>query len=581
VALQALSDANLVPAVIAETVGARVDLAAHLHARRTLLLLDSLEHLLPAAPALADLLAECAELRLLVTSRAPLRIAAEHELPLEPLPEREASTLFVERARAAGRRIDADETVARICRRLDNLPLALELAAARTRLLDPRALLARLDRRLPVLTGGRRDAPERQRTLRATIAWSHDLLDEDAQSLFARVAVFAGSFALEAVEEVCDADLDALGALVELSLLKPVEDARFVLLETIREFGLERLEESGEDASVRDRHAAHFLAVAERLARRRGDPEALERLGKDHDDIRAALAWLHARGEIERELRLAVAASQFRWIRGHQREQRRVLTEALAAARDADAAVRADARAALAFVSFFLGDREEWRRSADESLALARAVDDPHRIEWALRVRAFGEPDLGERRRLLAEAEAITRSLGDNGALAWVLHTLGMTALEERRYHEARARLEECVSLNRALGRAFETANALSDLGFVALADERYDDARRVLRESLRAALDIGANDLAASCLVWIAAVALAYGDGARAAQLLGAAARVRDETGTIFEPVSRPFAERTEADTRRAVGAAFEREWEAGRGLTPGEAAALALGES
>jgi tetratricopeptide (TPR) repeat protein len=471
--------------------------------------------------------------------------------------------------------------VTAICRRLDNLPLALELAAARTRVLEPPALLGRLDRALPVLTGGRRDAPERQRTLRATIAWSHDLLDVDARRLFARIGAFAGTFSLEAVEEVCDAGLDALTALVELSLLKPGGEGRFVLFETIREYALEQLEESGEPAAVRGRHADFFLAFAERVSRKRGTAESLAALGRDHDNIRAALAWLHATGDVERELRLAVAVNQLRWVRSHLREQRHLLIEALARADDVDVGVRADARASLALAAFFLGDLDEWRRSADESLELARALGDDRRTEWALRVRTFGEHDLAERRRLLGEAEELTRRFGDDGALAWVLHMIGLTAAEEGAYAEARARLEESLALNRALGRAFETANTLSDLGFVAVSDGRYEPARDVLREALRIGLDLGADDLAACCLVWIAAVALGYADATRAARLLGAAASVFARTGTVFEANYAPLVDRTNAEVRRALGRSFEREWEAGKALSLEQAAAVALGES
>ena len=579
--LQALGDADLVLATVAETVGARADVAAHVRDRRMLLLLDSLEHLLPAAPALAQLVAECPELRLLVTSRAPLRIAAEREVPLEPLAAAGASALFVELARAAGRRLEPDETVAMICRRLDNLPLALELAAARTRVLEPGALLGRLDRALPVLTGGRRDAPERQRTLRATIAWSHDLLDGHARRLFARIGAFAGTFSLDAVEEVCDADLDALAALVELSLLKPVGEGRFVLLETIHEYALEQLEESGELAATRGRHADFFLAFAERVSRERGTADSLAALGREHDNIRSALTWLHATGDVERELRLAVAVNQFRWVRSHLREQRHLLVDALANAQEVGRGVRADARAALAQVAFFLGDLDEWRRSADESLDLARSIGDDRRIEWALRVRTFGEHDLPERRRLLREAEELTRRFGDDGALAWVLHMLGLTAAEEGGYAEARARLEESLALNRTLGRTFETGNTLSDLGFVAVSDGRYELARDVLREALRIALDLHANDLAATCLVWIAAVATGYGDPTRAARLLAAAATVFARTGTVFETMYAPLVDRTNAEVRRALGRSFEREWDAGKALSLEEAAAVALGNT
>lgn len=573
VPLHTLTDADLVLPAVAEAIGTGDDVNAYLRARRTLLLLDNLEQLLAAAPAVAELLADCPELKVLATSRAPLRIAGEHELPLNPLPDREASTLFLERARAAGRRLADDETVASICRRLDNLPLALELAAARTRLLDPGALLARLERSLPVLTGGRRDAPERQRTLRATIEWSFGLLDEDAKRLFARLAVFAGSFSVEAAEVICEADLDALGALVELSLLQPAGADRLRMMETIEEYARERLDASGESAELRSRHAEHFLAVAEQ-----GDDEKdPERIADDHDNMRAALVWFRQLGDRERELRLAVDIRNYRWIHGHLAEQHALLTEALANAPGLDPGLHADARAALAFTSFFLGDVEEWRRSAEESLALARELGDKRRIEWALRLLTFAEDDPAEKRRLLGEAEALARELGDDSALAWVLHLLGSAALAEGDYGEARARMEEGLALNRRLGLAFEVANSLCDLGFVAVSDGRYDDARELAAEALRLAV-ADSTTLIPPALACLAAIVLSEGDPERAARLLARAARMLDETQLAQEEMYRPVWEATEAGVREALGNRLDQVWESGRALTVDEAVALAL---
>ena len=220
VPLAAVADPELVEPEIAQTLGARDSLAGFLHGKEMLLLLDNFEHLLAAAPSVGALLAGASGLRVLATSRSPLHLSVEREYPLDPLTPRDAETLFVERARAIGRDLEQDEPIAAICRRLDGLPLAIELAAARTKLLTPETLLERLDYALPILTGGARDAPERQRTLRATIAWSYDLLDQPSRDLFAQLSVFAGGFPLDAAEEVCDADIDRLATLVDSSLLK-------------------------------------------------------------------------------------------------------------------------------------------------------------------------------------------------------------------------------------------------------------------------------------------------------------------------------------------------------------------------
>ncbi len=254
VPLAALRDPALVLPSAATALGASGDLAEHIGDRRLLLLFDNFEHLVRAADGLAPLLAKCPNLSLLVTSREPLHLAGEHEYAVDPLTRTDAVELFLTRAVAAKRDFAANGEVAAICERLDHLPLAIELAAARVKVLSPKALLERLEQRLPLLGGGTRDAPERQRTLRATIEWSHELLSPDEQRLFARLAIFRGGCTLEAAEAVAGADLDTLQSLVDKSLLRVRDNGRFWMLETIREYATERLEASGEPDEIRRRH---------------------------------------------------------------------------------------------------------------------------------------------------------------------------------------------------------------------------------------------------------------------------------------------------------------------------------------
>jgi predicted ATPase/class 3 adenylate cyclase len=307
VSLQSLSDPQLVEPTIASVVGATNGLAEHLGSRRALLLLDNFEHVIAAAHALRDVCAVSPDLKLLVTSREPLHLAAEREYAVPPMHEREAVALFGERARAVKSDFVVDEDVLEICRRLDCLPLALELAAARTKALSTKDLLRRLNKRLPLLTGGPRDAPERQRTLRATIAWSYELLAPEEQRLFAALAVFAGGCTLEAAEEVCETDVDSIAALVDKSLLRR-EGQRYYQLEVIGEYALERLEESGELELLRRRHGEYYLELARSVEDLIRSPQAaalLDRLERDHENLRVALARL-PEATPDRALRLAI-----------------------------------------------------------------------------------------------------------------------------------------------------------------------------------------------------------------------------------------------------------------------------------
>jgi predicted ATPase/DNA-binding SARP family transcriptional activator len=307
VPLQAVRDQELVEFAIAQAVGATDDLALHLASKRALILVDNFEHVIDAAEKLGDLCGRLPTLKVLVTSREPLHLAVEYEYPVNPLAEPEATAFFSERARAVKPDFAEDAAVLEICQRVDCLPLALELAAVRVKSLSTEELLQRLEKRLPLLTGGPRDAPERQRTLRATIGWSYELLEPDEQRAFIALAVFAGGYTLEAAERVCEVDLDVIGALIDKSLVRR-DGERYYMLETIHEFASERLAESAEEKLLRRRHAEYYLELARSVESQIPSPKAatlLDQLERDHDNLRAALAWLSGTTP-DRALRLAV-----------------------------------------------------------------------------------------------------------------------------------------------------------------------------------------------------------------------------------------------------------------------------------
>ncbi len=374
VPLAAIADPALVIPAIAQPLGVReipgepllTTLQEYLRNKHALLLLDNFEHLTAAAAAVSALLAACPGVQVLVTSREPLRITGERELPVSPLAlpdprqarglspgallDYSAIRLFVERAQAVKPDFTLTEATAAdviaICRRLDGLPLAIELAAARVRILPPSQLLNRLDTRLKVLTGGNRDLPARQQTLRAAIEWSHELLDPGEQALFAHLAVFSGGCTFEAAEAVCGAAgalqldvLDGLDSLTQKSLLRPEDGAdgetRFTMLETIREYGLERLDATGHAETVRRAHADYFVTLAEAAEPQLTGADQvdwLNRLGAEHDNFRSAMGWLEQGSEIETRLRIAAALWRFWWMRGHLAEGRGWLERALAEA---------------------------------------------------------------------------------------------------------------------------------------------------------------------------------------------------------------------------------------------------------
>jgi predicted ATPase/class 3 adenylate cyclase len=608
VALSALEDPSLVASTVAAALGVQEEagrtvltsLSERLAGMEVLLVLDNYEQLLGAAALVGELLAAGPGVRILVTSRAPLRVAGEHEYQVSPLvlpdpatgatPEElaasEAVALFVERARA----IDpgfalTDENagaVAGICASLDGLPLAIELAAARTRLLSPHAILERLGASLPLLTGGPRDRPERQRTLRAAIKWSYDLLEPEDQAMFSRLAVFAGGWSLEAAEAVCsprDADgldtLDTLETLVEQSLVRPVGDGspepRFRMLLTIREYGRERLAASGEEPELRRRHALFFLALAEAAGRELTGPDQvawLDRLGRDQDNLRAALRWAVESDQAETGLLIAAAIWRFWQLRDHLAEGEAWLTELLSAPSASDATpARSAGATALASVVYWRGDYAAARERYEDALALhvalgdeAGAADVRSSLGWV----AAATDDWSAARRRFGEAAESARARGDRTGLGVALHGVGMSALRDGDRPTARAALEEAVALLRASGDTFGLANALYDHGRILVTEGDHDGGRACLLESIRRHAAAGDQPGIAFVLDALSELAVEEGRAERSVRLAAAADGMRESLGARA-----PSSIVGEWDARAAVG-----------GLIPESAVAAAWAE-
>jgi predicted ATPase/class 3 adenylate cyclase len=555
--LSPISSSRLVLPTIATALGAKGPLDEHLGDRRTLLVLDNLEQVASAAPLLAGLTDTCPGTAILGTSREPLRVAVEQEYALHPLAEAPAVELFEQRAaprRTAANRAD----VAEICRRLDGLPLAIELAAARTKLLDPAALLARLDRRLPLLTTTSRDAPERQRTLQATIEWSYDLLDDAEKRLFARLAIFVSGFTLEAAEAVCDADLDVLASLVDKSLVRESE-WRLGLLDTIREFAAAKLADSGEAAELRRRHAEYYVRFVEQLeAGLTGgeQTERLEELEQEHENLHAALDELLATHATDQVLRLASALAIFWYVRGFYAEGVDWLERALASPNAADSPVYAKALWGAGMLAVLTGDPVGGGKRLEQGRELARAVDDRQTVARSLTMLgllAFFGNDLDQACALLEQGVEAAREAGDLWCLADVLGTLGsiyplhgepdageqagseglriaranhdahgirmslfgLALTESRRGNAERTRElgSEGLSLSRAMGDPWFTSYFLWLVSRASLALGEVDHARVEAEESYAVAKKLGVDLLTVCALDALGRIAHAEGD--------------------------------------------------------------------
>jgi len=572
VGLAPLRDPALVAETIGQTLGAKDGLAEHIGERELLLLLDNLEQVVEAAPELASLVETCPNLNLLATSRELLRVRGEVEYPVLPLADPEAVELFCARARAR-----PDDTVHELCRALDNLPLALELAAARASVLSPKQILERLSERLDLLKGGR-DADPRQQTLRATIEWSHELLSDAEQRPFARLAVFAGGSSLGAADEVADAELDILQALVDKSLLRHTQE-RFWMLETIREYATERLEASGEAEELRRRHAAHFLALAEEAephlpAYRR---EWLEQLEQEHDNLRAALDWFEISGETQLALRLAGALSRFWMLRGNLAEGARRLESALRA----DERLTAARAKALNGASMLAADDATSKLRAEEGLALHRTLGDAWGIaqsELMLASAVAGEV-MARAQQLYDQSALHFTEVGDEHnaliatrGLAWACITLG-----ER--ERGRALHEENLRRARALSNERIEAITLGALAMHALEEGEVEDAVSMLKESHRLHSGLGDPIQTALDVFRFAALLAAKGRAVTAAKVFSSSDALCEEMGFSLSGWDPEFVEGTLTTIRAQLDeAAFTEACERGRTLTADEAAALAL---
>jgi predicted ATPase/transcriptional regulator with XRE-family HTH domain len=664
VALATLRDPTLVLSAIAQALGVKESggqplaqiLATVLCDQQQLLLLDNFEHLLAAAPALVDLLAACPGLRLLVTSRVALRVQGEHRVVVHPLAlpalrqphdrspapaelaQYAAIQLFVQRAQAV--RPDFQLTsgnaaaVAAVCRRLDGLPLAIELAAARALVLPPQALLARLEHSLAVLTSGARDAPARQRTLRDTIAWSYDLLQPAEQTLFRRLSVFAGGCTLEAAQSVCRSAsepegevLDRLAALVDASLLQVAgtdEEPRFGLLETVREYGLEQLAATGEEATVRDRHLAWYVALAEQAEPQLTGPDQrvwVARLEAEHDNLRAALTWGTKQGRLVEAIDLAGRLWRFWEIGGHFSEGRAWLGTLILQA-GAPAALRARALNGAGNLADNQGDFTQARMLKEESLALYRELGDQRGIASVLGdlgIVAAEQGDHVHAQRLFEESLLLYRELGDKHGIARTLGNLGVVAQAQGDTAWAGTLHAENLALARELGYKGSIIRALGNLGEVALAQDDAARAEALLAESLTLARDLGDNWGIASALGNLGSVAYRQGDYARAwmleaeslalffklghksaitqtlegmallagaqgnarlgAKLWAAAGAVREALGVPVPPYQHAEYEQATAALRAALGEeGLAAAWTEGRALPLEQAIALAL---
>jgi len=577
VELATLRDVSLVPEAIAQTLGARDGLAEHVGERELLLLIDNLEQLIDAAPDLATLLERCPNLRLLVTSRELLRVRGEVEYAVPPLALSEAVELFCHRSQ-----LESDEAIAELCRRLDSLPLAVELAAARTSVLSPAQILERISKRLDLLTGSR-DAEARQQTLRATIEWSYELLQEEEKRLFARLAIFAGGCTLEAAEEAALADLDTLQSLVNKSLVRHTGE-RFWMLETIREYATEQLKDSGEAEMLQGRHAEHFLALgeeAEPFTSVEYSGEWIERLEREHDNLRAALDHFAASGEHELGLQLAGALADFWREGGHVAEGRRRLESALQG-QQRPTAVHARALTGAAFMAYGSGDIPAARSTAERALELHRRLGDPRGAALDLNilcVAAIEEGELERAEQFADESLALFHQAGDEGNAVAATRTLAFTYHSRGDLKRARALHESNLSQARALGFTETEAGTLGSLAMIAFEQSRLEDALALGKQNLLACRELGSLQAIAQSLCRSASTfAVVAGKAGLAARLLSCFEALQDRIGVGEAWITRMNEETLSAIRARLDEEAFAEAWEQGRKLTADEAVALAL---
>jgi predicted ATPase len=570
VGLATLRDPALVVDTVAQTLGAQDRLVEHIGTRELLLLLDNLEQVVDAAPELATLVEACPNLRLLVTSRELLRVRGEVEYPVQPLAEPDAVDLFCVRARVA-----TDATVSELCRRLDNLPLAVELAAARTAVLSAAQILERLGQRLDLLKAGRAAEP-RQQTLRATIEWSYDLLEPEEKQLFAELAVFCGGCTLAAAEAVADADLDVLQSLVDKSLVRHTGE-RFWMLETIREFALER----PRAADVAVRHARHYLQLAEDAhAHLIEEPKAwLGRLEAEHDNLRAALDHLEAANDVERAAQLAGALHRFWTMHGHLREGGERIERLLDLAVH-PTAVRARLLDAAAVVAVNRADYPGARRRAQDALALHKRLGEAWGATYSqllLGNAASGEDDFETAAHLTESAALRFRELGDDFYARLAKGNVGYYLQELGELDRAREVLEQNVLDARRAGDDRSIAHSRGQLGQVAILQGRHQEAVEPLAESLRIWDWLGDRAMSARDLRRLARVLAETARPEAAARVLAASEAMREEAGHWEGWIAHSNQLILDLVTPHLDENAFERAWAEGSGMSVEDALTLA----
>jgi predicted ATPase len=663
VALAAITEPGLIASSIAQVLGIREtgsqspqeSLKQYLEGlnQPMLLLLDNFEHLVASAPAAAELFAASPKLKVVITSQAPLHVYGEHEFPVPPLaiPDSKSTqtleallqvsaiALFVERAKAVKHEfaltMENAAPVAAICARLDGLPLAIELAAARIKLLSPSAMLARLESRLSLLTGGARDLPTRQRTLRGTVDWSYGLLNGAEQTLFRRLSVFAGGCTLEGVEAVCDtkgdlglAVLDGMASMVDKSLMQQVEEGdtetRFLMLGTIREYALERLAESDDESATRRAHAAYYLVLAEEGAEDAvAHPEWLDRFEVEHDNFRVALDYLIRTGDAEWGLRLGTALFRFWETREYLTEGRDAIARLLALE---GTATRAKLRARLLFAAGVLageqGDYEAARQMFEDSLKCCVDLKDNRGVAVALNALAVNARDRGEladasllfercvliwkdlgdsadiaralsnlanvmklqgdyARASLLYDECLTmfRKAGDAAGVAWTLNYLGDVAREKADLPIARSFCEQSLAAFRQLRDGWGMASALADLAGLSSDQGNTVESRHLYGESIKMFQQLGHKRGVARALECLAVSAAAQSNAEQSLHLAGAAAALRQRLGAPLTPAEQPRLDKALEFARRTLGhAAGLKAWMEGWALPVEQAVRQAL---
>lgn len=621
VSLAPLADPSLIPSAIADVLSIKEEgetelvqsLSEHLADKHLLLVLDNFEHLLDAAGVVANLLDGCRDLHILLTSRIPLHLSREQEHAVPPLsvPDpkhvRDAATLsqyesvalFIQRAKAVQYSFtvtdDNAPAVAEICHRLDGLPLAIELAAARIKLFPPQALLQRLSNRLKLLTGGAKDRPSRQQTLRGAIDWSYSLLTEQERILFARLSVFTGGWAYEASEAVCnpDGDLDLLedmASLVDKSLVKQTgeDEPRFAMLETIREYAEERLAERGEGEEIARQHAEYYMSIGEESIKGLWGPESAQwfaRLELERDNFRAALGWARAHGRTEIGLRTARSLLWFWKECAYYTEGRGWLEGALATEGEAAPRYRAAGLYAIGVLDCSTGNFGQGEAYLEESARVFGEIEDVEArikaVMW-LGTAAALEADFPRATRILEEALVDAREFRDEDTLNFVLQNLGSVLVMTDQPERALPFIEEALEIARGRGDMISVSGTLEVLATVKLKLGDVEGATRDCRQGLVLARDGGFKYPIPYHFEGLAGASAHRGDGPRAVRLLAAADSLRTETGALLLPGDRGAVDAYTARARLSVdGPGWEAAWNEGQMMTLERAMAYALEES